>query len=359
MRVSARLVDAATAARPLVRALGPARPTTCSPCRASWPRRSPAGSRAPYSGQIIAADRDAAKRKPPKQPHRLRSLSAGHGGARPRHPRGLGRVRSAAAAEHRDRPELRARLDRARPDLCRSRRDDRLSRRPAAGPRRRRRRRRWRSIRATPRRMRLWPPTTWTRATRLGPRAEFDKALRLNPGSADLLSIYAGWASNFGKPEEGVAAAERAMRLNPDTPRLGALQFRLRLFHGRPLRRCAAHVQPHAGGYLHAQRLCLSRGDARGARRHGGGQAGGGRTRQAIPGSASRPSRPIRARTDPSATGWSRPCAPPASPPARRRRRAPPSPTFSGCRSALPRDAPATAAAVCPPCAPSRRRRAI
>ncbi|MFL5338321.1 MAG: adenylate/guanylate cyclase domain-containing protein [Geminicoccaceae bacterium] len=48
--------------------------------------------------------------------------------------------------------------------------------------------------------------------------AEFDKALRLNPGSADLLATYAGWASNFGKPDKGVAAAEQAMRLNPDTP---------------------------------------------------------------------------------------------------------------------------------------------
>jgi TolB-like protein/class 3 adenylate cyclase len=59
------------------------------------------------------------------------------------------------------------------------------------------------------------------------PRAEseFDKALRLNPGSADLLSIYAGWASNFGKPEEGVAAAERALRLNPDTPSWALYNF--------------------------------------------------------------------------------------------------------------------------------------
>ena len=48
--------------------------------------------------------------------------------------------------------------------------------------------------------------------------AEFEKALRLNPGSADLLSTYAGWASNFGQPEDGAAAADRALRLNPDTP---------------------------------------------------------------------------------------------------------------------------------------------
>jgi TolB-like protein/class 3 adenylate cyclase/Tfp pilus assembly protein PilF len=48
--------------------------------------------------------------------------------------------------------------------------------------------------------------------------AEFDKALALNPGSADLLAIYAGWASDFGEPEQGVEAAERAMRLNPASP---------------------------------------------------------------------------------------------------------------------------------------------
>ena len=52
------------------------------------------------------------------------------------------------------------------------------------------------------------------------PRAkeEFAKALRLNPGSADLLSTYAGWASNFGEAQAGVDAAERALRLNPDPP---------------------------------------------------------------------------------------------------------------------------------------------
>lgn len=55
--------------------------------------------------------------------------------------------------------------------------------------------------------------------------AEFDQALQLNPGSADLLAIYAGWASGFGEPEAGVAAAERAMRLNPDTPPWAAYNF--------------------------------------------------------------------------------------------------------------------------------------
>ena len=55
--------------------------------------------------------------------------------------------------------------------------------------------------------------------------SEFDKALRLNPGSADLLATFAGWASNFHKPEEGVAAADRAIRLNPDTPAWALYNF--------------------------------------------------------------------------------------------------------------------------------------
>ena len=48
--------------------------------------------------------------------------------------------------------------------------------------------------------------------------AEFVEALRLNPSSADVLTRYAFWASGFGKPDEGAAMAERAMRLNPNAP---------------------------------------------------------------------------------------------------------------------------------------------
>jgi TolB-like protein/class 3 adenylate cyclase len=55
--------------------------------------------------------------------------------------------------------------------------------------------------------------------------AEFDRALALNPGSADLLAIYAGWASDFGEPEQGAEAAERAMRLNPATPAWAVYNF--------------------------------------------------------------------------------------------------------------------------------------
>jgi len=48
--------------------------------------------------------------------------------------------------------------------------------------------------------------------------AEFEKSLRLNPNSADILTFYSGWASSLGKPEEGLRAAERAIRLNPTIP---------------------------------------------------------------------------------------------------------------------------------------------
>jgi Flp pilus assembly protein TadD len=33
--------------------------------------------------------------------------------------------------------------------------------------------------------------------------AEFDRALQLNPGAAEILTHYAGWASTFGQPSRG------------------------------------------------------------------------------------------------------------------------------------------------------------
>jgi hypothetical protein len=48
--------------------------------------------------------------------------------------------------------------------------------------------------------------------------AEFDTALRLNPGSADIMTLYSLWANAFGKPERGVEAADKAIRLNPNYP---------------------------------------------------------------------------------------------------------------------------------------------
>jgi TolB-like protein/class 3 adenylate cyclase len=47
---------------------------------------------------------------------------------------------------------------------------------------------------------------------------EFEKALSLNPNSADVLTRYASWAATFGKPEEGAEMAEQAVRLDPHAP---------------------------------------------------------------------------------------------------------------------------------------------
>jgi tetratricopeptide (TPR) repeat protein len=49
---------------------------------------------------------------------------------------------------------------------------------------------------------------------------EFERALELNPNSADILTFYAGWALSLGQPpqatERAVELAERAIRLNPN-----------------------------------------------------------------------------------------------------------------------------------------------
>ena len=46
--------------------------------------------------------------------------------------------------------------------------------------------------------------------------AEFDTALRLNPGDAEILALYSGSASSFGHPEQGAEMADHAIRLNPN-----------------------------------------------------------------------------------------------------------------------------------------------
>jgi TolB-like protein len=61
--------------------------------------------------------------------------------------------------------------------------------------------------------------------------AEYEEALRLNPGSAEILTFYAGWASSFGKPERGAEAADRASRLNPHHLPWHASQFSYAYFN--------------------------------------------------------------------------------------------------------------------------------
>jgi TolB-like protein/class 3 adenylate cyclase len=48
--------------------------------------------------------------------------------------------------------------------------------------------------------------------------AEFETALSLSPGSAEILTLYAGWASSFGEPERGAEIVDRVIRLNPSYP---------------------------------------------------------------------------------------------------------------------------------------------
>jgi TolB-like protein/class 3 adenylate cyclase/cytochrome c-type biogenesis protein CcmH/NrfG len=48
--------------------------------------------------------------------------------------------------------------------------------------------------------------------------ATLERAVALNPSSADILARYAGWAPRFGKPERGSEAADRARLLNPNWP---------------------------------------------------------------------------------------------------------------------------------------------
>ena len=60
--------------------------------------------------------------------------------------------------------------------------------------------------------------TSGCRETWAPSEAEFDTALRLNPGDAEILAVYSAWASAFGHPERGAEAADRAIRLNPNYP---------------------------------------------------------------------------------------------------------------------------------------------
>ncbi len=55
--------------------------------------------------------------------------------------------------------------------------------------------------------------------------AEFETALRLNPGDAEILTLYSVWAGTFGHPELGAEAVDHAIRLNPNYPFWQAYNF--------------------------------------------------------------------------------------------------------------------------------------
>ena len=69
---------------------------------------------------------------------------------------------------------------------------------------------------------------------------EYNKALDLNPSSADILTFYSGWAMSFGKPEAGCGGSRPRHSPEPQLSALGGGRlFRLRVFRGRSLRRRA------------------------------------------------------------------------------------------------------------------------
>jgi TolB-like protein/class 3 adenylate cyclase len=49
-------------------------------------------------------------------------------------------------------------------------------------------------------------------------KSELDTALRLAPGSSEILTFYTGFAARFGEPEHGAQMVDRVMRLDPNYP---------------------------------------------------------------------------------------------------------------------------------------------
>ena len=50
------------------------------------------------------------------------------------------------------------------------------------------------------------------------PRRPSTRPSALSPGSAEILTFYAGWASTFGEAERGAEIVDRVIRLNPNYP---------------------------------------------------------------------------------------------------------------------------------------------
>ena len=107
-------------------------------------------------------------------------------------------------------------------------------------------------------------------------QAEFETALRLNPGHAIILANYADWAGTFGHPKLGAEAADRAIRLNPNYGVGTAEPVPQRLLLGGAVRRRAAHGGATATGKPDEMGLGAASGELRclGTQR---GSSGGGR----------------------------------------------------------------------------------
>jgi tetratricopeptide (TPR) repeat protein len=64
-------------------------------------------------------------------------------------------------------------------------------------------------------------------------KIEFERALELNPNSADILAYYAGFLLNSQDPERAVELVDRAVRLSPDGPLWAAGLYRSVFYHVR------------------------------------------------------------------------------------------------------------------------------
>lgn len=49
-------------------------------------------------------------------------------------------------------------------------------------------------------------------------KSEFETALRLGPGSSEILTFYSGYAARFSEPERGAQMVDKVMRLDPNYP---------------------------------------------------------------------------------------------------------------------------------------------
>jgi TolB-like protein/class 3 adenylate cyclase/Flp pilus assembly protein TadD len=95
-------------------------------------------------------------------------------------------------------------------------------------------------------------------------KGEFDAAMRLWPGSADVLTTYASWAATFGDAKRGAELADQAIRLNPDHSPWAAGRFAYAYFAAdryedalRALERAAPDNYPPDVWIVHAGSLAM------------------------------------------------------------------------------------------------------
>ena len=177
-----------------------------------------AGQLGGYNGTIVTADLNLAKRKRPEDlgayDQYLVGLAESQSGLETGHRGGDPLVRAQRCC----RSDPRPRLDRPRAELPAAARSDRGRPRPPSARDRGGAGAPWHWMRATREAAAALAFALGEQGDLAESEAMFDRALALNPSSAEILTAYASWASTFGKPEAGVEAAQRALRLNPNMP---------------------------------------------------------------------------------------------------------------------------------------------